>query len=124
MNINIKTTNFQMTPAIQNYLNKKVLMLDKFIDPNDESAHLDIEVGKSVAGQMSGEIFRVEFNLLIAGTLYRATEEQSDTYASIDAALDDLTRQIRKSRKKRFALFKKGARKMKGMLQRGFRKRN
>jgi len=120
METNFKESNFKMTPPIKDYLEKKIIMLDKFIDPNDDSARLDAEIGKSVGGQHSGEIFRTEFNLHVGGDFYRAEAEAIDSYASIDEAIDDLFRQVRKDRKKRFDLLKRGGRKVKRMLRRGF----
>ena len=95
----INGTNLELTQAIKDYVEKRVLKLEKFasgLEPCDCAA----DVGKTTAGQQKGRIFRAEFNLSVPGTLLRAEEVEEDLYAAIDKATDALARQIKSYKEK------------------------
>ncbi|HHD92244.1 MAG TPA: HPF/RaiA family ribosome-associated protein, partial [Candidatus Portnoybacteria bacterium] len=49
MNLNIKTTNFDLTPDIKEYLEKKVGSIEKFLNKKDvelNSVETQIEIGR------------------------------------------------------------------------------
>ncbi|MEX0930242.1 MAG: ribosome-associated translation inhibitor RaiA [Candidatus Paceibacterota bacterium] len=124
MRINIvQASNIDLTDAITGYLEKKLTKLSKkFIDPNDESARCDVDLGKTTVHHKSGEIYRAEFNLHIAGKDMFAKADESDLYAAIDAARDDLKRQLRSTQGKRATLLRKGGKRLKDLL-RGWRRK-
>lgn len=64
MQINIKATNIELTPAIKKYVETKVEMLEKYLGKLTV-LNCDFEVEKAVGGQNKGEIFRAEMNLEI-----------------------------------------------------------
>ncbi|PJA40659.1 hypothetical protein CO179_01645 [candidate division WWE3 bacterium CG_4_9_14_3_um_filter_39_7] len=103
-------------------LNKRLKILEKFADIKNANSILDIEIGKISEHHQKGDIFRTELNLHTGRNHYRAVCEGSDSYSSIDEAVADLARQVGRDRKKRFAMIKKGGRKLKQMLRRGFRR--
>jgi ribosomal subunit interface protein len=118
MNINIKATNIELTPAIRAYVEEKVGMLGKLIDPADTSAHADVEVGRTTTHHQSGDIFRAEINLRIAGAKLRAVAERDDLYAAIDEMKGELMRQLRKEKTKRTDVVRRGGLAFKRMLRR------
>lgn len=119
MKINIvKTTNIDLTDALTDYVEKKLSGLNqKFIDPNDESVQCDIELGKTTNHHRSGDIYRAEFNLHVAGKDLYAAAEEADLYAAVDEARDDLRRQLKTHRGKKETLFRKGGLKFKEMIR-------
>lgn len=117
--VNIKTTDLDLTEALEDYLTTKISKLEQLVDENDTSAIADVEVGKSVGGQRSGEIYRAEINLHVAGAYLYAESEKDDIRAAIDEVKDEMVRELRKNKEKKETLFRKGARKMKEMI-RGF----
>ncbi|MEX1028341.1 MAG: ribosome-associated translation inhibitor RaiA [Candidatus Paceibacterota bacterium] len=119
MRINIvQATNIDLTDAITDYLDKKLAKLSaKLIDPNDESAVCDVDLGKKSEHHKNGEIFRAEFNLHIAGKDMYAEAEEIDLYAAIDEARDELERQLKSHQKKRTTLIRKGGKKLKDMIR-------
>lgn len=118
MNINIKATNIQLTPAIKEYIEKKLSSIDhKLINPNDTSAICDVEVGKISKHHQKRDVFRAEFNLNIAGKFYRAVATQRNLYAAIDEAQDELFRMLRSSKKKRTDITRRGMLKIKNLIR-------
>ncbi len=118
ININIKSTNFSMTPDIEEYLTSRVSSVEKFMNlKQDETALAECEIDRSTHHK-KGDVFRVEINLSYAGKLYRSEETSIDVRAAIDIAKDQLEKQIRRSKTKRFELFEKGARAIKNILKR------
>ncbi len=119
MRVNIKATNLELTQAISEYLNKRVGALDKFVNKDDESAMAQVEVGKSTKHHQSGDIFRAEINLHIAGKDLRAVAEKDNLYAAIDEAKDEMVREITSHKAKQRTLLRRGGARIKDFL-RGF----
>lgn len=106
-----------MTPDIEEYLTSRVTSVEKFLQiRSDEIALAECEIDRSTHHK-KGEVFRVEMNLSIKGKLYRSEETNIDVRAAIDIAKDQLEKQIRRSKTKRFELFEKGARAIKNILR-------
>jgi ribosomal subunit interface protein len=118
ININIKSTNFTMTPEVEEYITSKVSLVEKFLQHyQGESILVQCEVDRSTHHK-KGDVFRVELNLSVRGKLYRSEETNIDVRAAVDNAKDQLEKQIRRSKTKRFELFEKGARAIKNILRR------
>ena len=119
MKTSIKTTRLTLTPAISDYIDKKIVDIEKLIDKNDESAAAQIEIEKTTAHHNSGNIFRAEINVHIAGKDFRAEATKEDLYAALDAVKDEITRELSSHKSKKQTLIKKGGRALKNYL-RGF----
>jgi len=110
----IKTKDVQLSFAMEDYLDKKLASLEKFIgDVNPELAMAEIEIGRTTRHHQTGDIFRAEINLSIGGKLFRAESEMDDLYAAIDEVRDDLEREIKKFKTKKETIFIRGARSLK-----------
>lgn len=119
INLNIKATNIELTPAIKSYVEEKIAMLEKFVNPDDTSAHADVEVGKTTDHHQSGDdLFRAEINIHIAGSNLRAVAKEGDLYAAIDVAKDETARRLRKTKEKKTDTTRRGAAQFKSMLRR------
>ena len=89
MQINkIKATNIEMTEAIKQYVEEKMLSLDKLTTHFGSAASLDIEVGRETEHHQKGPIFKCEVNLQIPGKVVRVDVTDEDLYAAIDKAKD------------------------------------
>lgn len=117
MKINIKATNTTLTPAITEYVNKKIDALQKFTGQNDDSLMADVEVGVTTHHHNSGNIFRAEVNLFAKGKQFRATCEDADLYAAIDKVKDELAEELRSHRKKEVGMFRRGGAAIKNLLK-------
>lgn len=106
-----------MTPDIEEYLTSRVSSVEKFLQiKSDENVLVECEIDRSTHHK-KGEVFRVEINLSVGGRFYRSEETNIDVRAAIDIAKDQLEKQIRRSKTKRFELFEKGARAIKNILR-------
>jgi putative sigma-54 modulation protein len=119
MNLNIKSTNISLTPAIKDYFEKKLMALDKFIDFNRDNILIQAELGKTTKHHRSGDVFRAEINLRVAGHNYRAVSEKDDLYAAIDEVKDEIIREVKTGKARRVSLVRRGAQKFKNILRFG-----
>lgn len=106
-----------MTPDIEEYITNKVTSVEKFLHVLPEDHVLaECEISRSTHHK-KGEVFRMEINLTVKGKLYRSEMVSDDVRGSIDGAKDQIERQVRRSKTKRFELFEKGARIIKNILR-------
>lgn len=118
MNISIKSTNIDLTPALKDYTEKRIAGISKWC--GEESTAV-IEIGKTTAHHKNGEVFKAEINVTTTlGKQFRAVSEKSDLYEAIDDVRNDIVRELSSAKGKKDALWKRGARKIKNMM-RGFR---
>lgn len=112
MNINLKATNFELTPAIKEYAEKKVNGLEKFIRMTDESVQAWVEVGKTTNHHNKGEIFRAEIQIHIphCGRGVRAESSCETLNEAIDSAHDKIKLELEKIKDKKISLARRGAR--------------
>ncbi|MGI5826950.1 MAG: ribosome hibernation-promoting factor, HPF/YfiA family [Patescibacteria group bacterium] len=100
MKINLLATKITLTPAISQYVQTKMDMLEKFLG-NTPVINCDVEVSKVGGEQAKGDIFKTEVNLSIPGTLLRVEKKASDLYKSIDKVKDHLAEVIVQHREKK-----------------------
>ena len=93
MHINIKATNLELTPAINDYIQTKIDMLEKYLG-DTQVVNCDFEVEKAVGGQNKGEIFRAEINLQIPRELLRVDKTEANLYKAIDKVKDHVEEMI------------------------------
>ncbi len=87
MRINVRGRNMNITPALQEYVEKRLNRLDKFFNsPLEAQVTLDVIKENHI----------VEVTISIDGLLLRGEEATDDMYSSIDLVLDKLERQIHK----------------------------
>ena len=107
-----------MTPETEEYINNKVSSVEKFLQvSHEENILVEFEVEQSTHHK-KGEVYRAEANLSVRGKLYRAESSNYDVRTAIDNVRDQLEKQIRRSKTKRFELVEKGARIIKSILRR------
>lgn len=91
MIINARGKNMEITPALQDYLEKRLSKLDKFF-----TGEMEAQVTLSVVKDSQS----VEVTISMDGLLLRGEEATADMYASIDLVVDKLERQLRKYKTK------------------------
>ncbi len=118
MKHNIKTTEIFLTPAINDYLEKRIANLDRFIPSNVfESAMCYIDLGKTTQHHKNGDFFKTELTVHIGGKSFRATATESDLYASIDIATEGMAEELKSFKDKKAGLIKRGGRKIKNFIK-------
>lgn len=115
--INVKTTNFTMTPKLETLLDQKFAPIGKLLDDRNETL-CEIELEK-ITDHQSGKIHRVEVNLTVNGKLYRtdATEEQIEQ--AIDSARNELKNELQRAHGKQKSLVRRGGQALKDMMRFG-----
>lgn len=121
MAINIKATNMELTPAIEDYVNSKLDRIDKFIKKGEVGVY--IEVGKTTNHHKRGDLYKAEFNIEIDGDKFFTESEKEDLYTAIDDAKEEIIRRIINKKDKKKTLFKRGSMSVKKMIK-GISKRN
>jgi ribosomal subunit interface protein len=115
MKINTKATSITLTPSISEYIEKKVMPLDKFFQVGE--ALMNVEVGRTTRHHKSGEIFRAEIRVSYNGQEYYSVAEAEDLYAAIDEVKDEITRELSSGKKKSLHLLRRGGAKIKELLK-------
>ena len=116
MNTNVKGTNLTLTDSIQNYLDKKMEAFSKFIE-DESSAVCGVELARDTHHQR-GDVFRCEITLQTPHNLFRVSEEGETVYSAIDVAQAELVRELRREKRKRVHLIRRGGQKLKEITQR------
>lgn len=116
MNINIKTTAITLTPAISDYVGKRLQKIDSIL-VNDPSVQCDIELAKTTSHHQKGEIFRAEIHVVGAGKNVYASSEKSDLYSAIDSVRDEVLHELRTGKGKRVSLIRRGGARVKGLVK-------
>ncbi|MDO7906575.1 ribosome-associated translation inhibitor RaiA [Paenibacillus sp. JX-17] len=93
MNTTIRGSQIEVTEALREYVDKKLNRLEKYFDAPPTS---DVNVTLSA----KRDIHTVEVTIPLPGLVLRAEDESDDMYASIDAVVSKLERQIRKHKTK------------------------
>lgn len=118
MNIKIRSKNFELTPAIEEYINRKLSPLEKFLG-GSENILCEVEIGKTTEHHKSGDIFRTEVNLTEGNEArqFYAVAEKSDLYASIDEVRDQAEREIVSNKTKKETVLRRSAVKLKNIIK-------
>ncbi len=126
MNINLKGKNMEVTPAIHDYVIKRVTNLEKIlskIEENGGEVNVNFDVMRTTNHHKSGEVFQADCLINIKGERFYTSAVEEDLYAAIDAVKESLFRDISKSKDRKQTLFKRGASSVKKMMK-GLSKRN
>lgn len=92
----LKTTNLELTEAIENYVREKIGALQKFLKNIELPQSARIEIGKSTDHHRKGKIFFAEVNLELPHKMLRATVDSEDLYLAIDLVKREMEREIKR----------------------------
>jgi putative sigma-54 modulation protein len=100
--ISVRGKNIEITPALKDYVDKRIGKITKYFDtPGEISVVLTVTKGRHI----------VEVTVPLNGMLLRGEESTTDMYTSIDLVIEKLEKQIEKyktklARKLRVGIFK------------------
>ena len=90
LDFNIRGENLEVTPAIREYVEKKVHKLERYFSEGaNATAHVNLKV-------YNDRQTKVEITIPMKNLTLRAEERHDDMYAAVDLIVDKLERQIRK----------------------------
>jgi len=91
MAVNVRGINLDITPALKDYVEKRVKKVTKYFDKTGDIA---------VILRVEKDRHLVEVTVPVDGILLRGEESTSDMYVSIDQVMDKIERQIEKHKTK------------------------
>ena len=98
MELSVNGRNMEVTTRLRNYVEKKTVKLDRYM-PNLAEIHVDLsETNARNAIERQVAQITIRDN---RGTILRAEERSNDMFASVDAVVDKLYRQISRYRGKK-----------------------
>lgn len=111
MNISIKGTYVDLTPAVKRYVEEKIGHLEKYL----VALEAKVELARD-RHHHTGEVFRAEVTMPVGGRSIRAEATSGDVYSAIDLVIPKLKEQIEKFKSKRRTLQRRGGRSAKGEI--------
>jgi putative sigma-54 modulation protein len=87
MQVNVRGKNLELTQALREYVEKKLVRIGK---------HFDEELGAHVNMCVERNQHKVEVTVTIGTLILRGQESSDDMYSSVDLVVDKLERQVRK----------------------------
>lgn len=97
--IDIATRNMEVTDRINEYVQKRVGKLDKFIT-GVEQTRIDLAYNKSARNASDRQVAQITVHG--KGFILRVEERAADIYTAIDAAVDKMQRQMERYKGKRY----------------------
>ena len=97
MDVTIRGRNVEVTPRVQDYVEKKVGKLDRYL-PTISEAHMELAAEKTRSAQDSQV---AQLTIRSRGSILRVEERHQDIFAAIDAVLDKMNRKIGRYKGKR-----------------------
>jgi ribosomal subunit interface protein len=112
--INYKFNGLAEAQALTDVVEQKCAAFAKYIR-EDSDVLCTVEFQK-VAPQNNGQVHRVEVNLTIDGTLFRAEATEESFEKAIDEVRDEVDKEVRHAKEKQETLHKQGGREAKEKL--------
>lgn len=105
MQINIKATNLELTPAIREYIEIKFSSLNRFLKRFETKSerNIFIEIARTTRHHRSGNVFYAEATLSLGKKTLRAEDYRWDIRVAIDKVKDKLQQEIKKYKEKKIA---------------------
>jgi len=100
MQIKIKGTKIELTPEVQDYVQKKVDMLDKYLG-DIKVLNCDVELELTTKHHNKGDIYRAEINLELPGEVLWVEKTDNELDKAIDKVKDLAAQSIKKYKEKR-----------------------
>jgi len=126
MKIVIKTKNLRLNLSLRQWIEKKLVPLEKFSSVFQGEKYFDsffgkgkprvemwVEIEKTTKHHKKGPFYRAEAQMRFPGKSLRAEAKNEDLRAAITIVKDELQRQIKKYKNKRKAEIERGARRFK-----------
>ena len=119
MNITIKATKYQLSPATEALIEEKLAAPLRLLGEVGDRALLEIEIEEAPAEGRSSEPCRLVARLIIDGDVYHAEAVKPTPESAADRVRSELEAEIRHSRGRARKLWKRGRAAIKQMLRLG-----
>ena len=120
MDIRIKATDFEITSQTADYLDERMLAIEKHLAGDAEIARCEIELGRAAGHSQHGKNWFSEIQIIIPGTEdLRVVAHAESVNAAIDAMKDEILGRLKKDKTKRFSHARKAGARIKEWLRFG-----
>lgn len=98
MKIHIKTTNLELTPALNQFIEDKIGSLQKFVKSMDKEGVVEVwfEAARTTRHHQKGDVFKAEADLRLPGRILRSESFKNDLRLAINEVRRELKREIEK----------------------------
>ena len=125
MKIIIKTKNIDLTDGLQNFVEKKMGSIKKFInilkqdtpDGLKTLAEVFVEVEKQTEHHKKGKVFLVKTQIILPGKSLEAWYREDDLFKAVVGAKNELKTEIEKYKFKKIDTTRRKQRKSKGKIE-------
>lgn len=117
MNITIKATKYQLTPATETLIREKLSAPLRLLGEEGERALLEVDVEEAPPEGRSSEPCRLVARLIVGGDVFHATAVKPNPESAADRVRSELESEIRHSRGRARKLWKRGHAAIKRMLR-------
>src|SRR3989338_480392 len=120
MRLTIKAKGIKLTDDVRDYLNKKLLTLEKYINLEDQSVLTSVELGRSTKHHQSGDIFYAEISIYRGKEMWRSVANDLSLNAAIDSMHDEIARVVTEGKGKKLSLARRGGLAAKELMRYGY----
>ena len=120
MRVNIRQKNIEVTPALREYIEEKIIRsAEKFLNQQSTTdlPIMDIDVERTTMHHRKGDVYKVTANLKIGGRFFHAQAHGGDVRAACDLLEAELEREMYAKKNKVIAVFRRGARAFKKSMR-------
>lgn len=113
MRVNIRQKNIEVTSALREYIEEKIIRItERFLQEkaSTDLPLLDVEVERVNAHHRKGNVYRVAIRLCVGGQCFHAASDNTDVRAACDNIEEDLHREMYGRKNRISAMFRRGAR--------------
>lgn len=102
MKVQIKSTNLELTPALLEYIEKKVSSITNLLArfENKSEAKAFVEIARTTLHHKRGDVYAAEVNLDLGSAMLRVSKSHRDVRAAIDLMKDALREKLARHKKK------------------------
>ena len=121
MDIRVKATDYELTPAVQGYLEQRISSLEKYLSEDADVARIEVELGRDAGRPRHGKnIWFAEISVIVPGhDLVYARNNSESVNGAIDDVKEEIERQLRRARKIHIRFLRHGGRLLKRLMRFG-----
>ncbi len=119
MRITIRQKNLEVTPALRDYIDKKVVKpVEKILShiAGSDLPVLDLGVLRNTKHHRKGKVYQIDASLSIGKTLLRAEVDDEEIHAACDLLGEELLREVAKFKTRRTSVERRGSRRAKKLF--------
>ncbi len=106
MNVNIRATGCELTPALRQYVEEKFSTLEKY---GPDLIQADVHIGKDTNHHNKGEVFSCSATVELSGDVIKVERTAEDLYKAIDKVKDHLRETLAQRKEKLVDSHQEGA---------------